>query len=70
MPSAYLKFKLPDENDEFQLALDAGKIASAVYELAGWLRDQEKYHGNKPFRPSTVRQKLFEFFEDAKDYIQ
>jgi hypothetical protein len=38
-----LKFKLPEEAEEFATAQNAGKYFSALWELDNWLRSKLKY---------------------------
>lgn len=38
-----LRFKLPEEQDEFVTATNAGKYSSIIHELNEWMRGQVKY---------------------------
>lgn len=38
-----LEFNLPDENDEFELAVNARKLHSVIVEMDRWLRSKTKY---------------------------
>lgn len=39
-----LKFKLPEERDEFEVAQKAADYKIALFELDQWLRSRIKYH--------------------------
>jgi len=66
---AILKFKLPDEQSEFDLANNAGKMYSILWDFDQWLRSEIKYDSGR-FTPEEqdlldrVRTKLYDFFND------
>ena len=43
MPKAVLRFKLPEEQSEFNSALKGGNFKSVLWELDQWLRGKLKY---------------------------
>lgn len=51
MAEATLKFQLPEEREEFELAANAGRLHSAAWDFTQWLRAQEKY-GEAPQWPT------------------
>jgi hypothetical protein len=40
---AILKFNLPDDQEDFNIALDGSKWALSMFELDQWLRSQTKH---------------------------
>jgi hypothetical protein len=40
---SYLKFKLPEEREEFDLALRAGRAEIVIENLFNWIRQKRKY---------------------------
>lgn len=62
-----LIFKLPEENEEFELAQKAGDYAIVLHEMDNWLRAKIKYEElpeeqEKIFQ--EVRDKLREFTQE------
>lgn len=43
MPKAILEFSLPEEEPEYMLASNAGRLVSVLYELRNHVRGQLKY---------------------------
>ena len=43
MPKATLEYNLPEEQDEFELAANAGKYYSVLWDLDQYLRNKVKY---------------------------
>jgi hypothetical protein len=43
MPEAILKFNLPEDQDDFELATNASKYYSVLWELDQYLRSKVKY---------------------------
>ncbi len=41
---ATLEFNLPDEQEEYSMAIDGGKYRAAVDEVYSWIRSQLKYN--------------------------
>ena len=54
---AILKFNLPEENQEFELATKASKMYCTLWEFDQWLRSEIKYGGKEL---DEVRDKLRE----------
>lgn len=44
MPTAILKFNLPEEQHEFDTATKAGDVKSMLWDFSNQLRSWEKYH--------------------------
>lgn len=57
---ATLEFNLPDNQHDFDCAVDGGKWMSAMWELNEWLRSQTKYP------PNTMSDDTHQAFEDAR----
>lgn len=56
-----LEFNLPEEEEEFDLACKAGKMASALYEIGQALRGAEKY--GPDMKASEFRKQFYEIVE-------
>jgi len=67
MPVATLTFNLPEEAEEHQIALDAWRYKSALYDMDQYLRSLSK-HGSekdlKEFNPIAAKEKLWQICED------
>ena len=62
MPRAILEFKLPEETEDHEVAVNGGKWKSLAWNLDQWLREQIKYSEKDEFQP--VRDKLHELAQD------
>jgi hypothetical protein len=60
---AILKFNLPDDQEDFNIALDGGKWALSMWELNNWLRSQIKHP------PEGMSDDTYKAFEDARDQL-
>lgn len=60
---AILKYTLPDDQAEFQMAMDAGKMHSVLREMDQWLRAQIKY------APDEMSQEKYEAFEECREEL-
>jgi hypothetical protein len=60
---AILKFNLPDDQEDFNIALDGGKWALSMFELDQWLRSQIKHP------PEGMSDDTYKAFEDARDQL-
>lgn len=61
MSKAVLRFKLPEEQEEFGMALHGVDYRSIIVDLDYWLKAQIKYGDNSQFTgPQEVRDKLWE----------
>lgn len=65
MPIAILKFKLPEEESEFNDAKHGTKIVCALQEFDTWLRNQSKYENKRSVSIESARKKLNELFLDS-----
>lgn len=59
---AILKFNLPEENQEFELATKAPKMYSTLWEFDQWLRSEIKYSGREEL--DEIRDKLRELMSN------
>ena len=48
MPKATLTFSLPEEREDYELCVNAGKIVCAVSDFKNWLRGCVKYGEEVP----------------------
>ena len=60
---AVLKFNLPDDQEDFNIALDGGKWALSMFELNQWLRSQIKHP------PDTMSDDTYKAFEETRDKL-
>jgi hypothetical protein len=60
---AILKFNLPDDQEDFNIALDGSKWALSMFELNQWLRSQIKHP------PEGMSDDTYKAFEDARDQL-
>jgi hypothetical protein len=64
---AILKFNLPEEKEQFQMAILGSKMHSTLLEMDQWLRKQYKYMPDEEYSEDaykayeTARNKLREF---------
>ena len=67
---AYLKFDLPEDQDDFTLATKGVKYRLCLYDLNEWLQSELKYRGELWPEKSgyitleKVRDRLFEILDD------
>lgn len=70
MPEAILKFNLPEDQDEFEMASNGGKYVSLIYEVTEDIRRKLKYEGDK-LAKMTAMQALEELqsliYEELKE---
>lgn len=60
---AILKFNLPEDQEDFNIALDGSKWALSMWELNNWLRSQIKHP------PEGMSDDTYKAFEDARDQL-
>ena len=60
---AILKYNLPDDQEDFNIALNGGKWALSMWELNNWLRSQIKHP------PADMSDDTYKAFEDARDQL-
>jgi hypothetical protein len=60
---AILKFNLPEDQEDFNIALDGGKWALSMWEMNNWLRSQIKHP------PEDMSDDTYKAFEDARDQL-
>ena len=61
MPKATLSFSLPDEREEFETAINAGKYHSALWDLREAFRQKAKYSEDD----KTTWDEAYQFFWDT-----
>ena len=62
---AILKFNLPEDHIEFELAVNGSKMHSVLWEMDQWLRAQYKY------MPDTeYSQDKYDTFEKCRDQLR
>jgi len=58
---AILKYNLPEDQAEFQIAIDAHKMYSLLFEFDQWMRTQIKY------APDEMSQEKYEALEECRE---
>lgn len=61
---AILEFLLPDEKDEYDLAINGSKYAIIWEDLQEWLRQKYKYDNKTTLKIEDIRKKMCELYED------
>ena len=61
---AILEFNLPEENDEFDLAVNAVKWYSVCWELDQYLRSKTKY------APDSMPNEVYEALNETRDKLR
>lgn len=56
MPTATLTFKLPEEGSEHRLAIRAGEMSSALWEIAQKIRARLKYESPSKAESDTLEE--------------
>ena len=60
---AILEFNLPEDQTEYQMANDASKMFSTLWDMKQWLRGQVKY------APDEMSQETYNAFEECRDKL-
>lgn len=58
---AILKYNLPEDREEFEMAVNSGKMSGLLFEYDQWLRAQIKY------APDEMSQEKLEAFEECRE---
>ena len=66
MPKVTLVFSLPEEREEYEMAINGAKYASVISKYADFLRQQYKYQGKETIETYSAREKLFRLLEEAE----
>jgi len=67
---AILEFNLPEENIEFEMAVNASKMHSVLWQMDQWLRAQYKYMSDAEYNEAAYdayeksRQQLLNFMSE------
>ena len=59
-----LKFDLPEETKEFELANNATKLYSVLWEMDQWLRSNTKY------APDTMSEDTYNTFQQCREQLR
>jgi hypothetical protein len=60
---AILKFNLPDDQEDFDTAVNGAKWSLAMWELNNWLRSQTKH------ATDSMSDDTYKAFEDTRDKL-
>lgn len=69
MPKLKLKFKLPEEQPEANLALKGGEYFAVLHDLDQMLRDITKYNNN-PFAGGKATEEQIQLAEQIREYLR
>ncbi len=58
------EFSLPEEREEYEIQLNAGKLYSAVWDYAEWLRGICKHGNPDEYNAQKCREKLYELLNE------
>ena len=62
---AILKFNLPEDHIEFEMATNGSKMHSVLWEMDQWLRAQYKYMSDEEYSKDK-----YETFEKCRDQLR
>ena len=62
---AILEFNLPEDQSDFDLAVNGAKAQVALWEMDQWLRAQYKYMSDKEYSEDK-----YETFEKCRDHLR
>jgi hypothetical protein len=62
---AILKFNLPEDQSDFDLAVNASKAQSALWEMDQWLRSQYKYMSDAEYSKDK-----YETYEKCREHLR
>jgi hypothetical protein len=62
---ATLEFNLPEDHIEFEMAVNASKMHSVLWEMDQWLRQQYKYMPD-----SEYSQDKYDTFEKCREHLR
>ena len=60
---AILKYNLPEDREDFEMAVNASKISALLFDYDQWLRAQIKY------APDEMSQEKLEAFEECREML-
>jgi hypothetical protein len=60
---AIFKFNLPEEQDEYQMFIDANKMHSVLWEMKQWLRKETKYCAD------NISEDTYKAFEECREKL-
>jgi hypothetical protein len=61
---AILEFSLPEENEEYELHVQASAFLAAMDDYAQWLRSVCKYGNPDDHNAESCREKFYEFIRE------
>jgi len=59
-----LRFNLPEDQDEYENCINAGRLAAAVADFADYLRREWKYGERELYDIEEIRDKFYECMRD------
>jgi hypothetical protein len=60
---AILEFNLPEEQEEYQMFIDASKMQNVLWEMNQWLRSQTKH------APDSMSDDTYKAFEECREKL-
>ena len=61
---AYLRFDLPDDNEDYKMHCQTSELHCAIYDFDMWLREYTKYGDPKKVDADSCREKLWELLRE------
>jgi hypothetical protein len=65
MSKITLEFNLPDEDTEFETAVNGKHLATILWDVDQWLRSEQKYNERESIPVDELRDKLREMLYEA-----
>lgn len=65
MPKYIIEFTLPEEREEFEIAIQAGKFHSALWDLSNEIRSRTKHLDDKSTTWDEVRELFHEVLNES-----
>lgn len=66
MPRSYISFNLPEEQEEFEICMNASKYKNVLYDIDKYLRNLAKHHDKKTVSIEEVRNLIYKLAEEEK----
>lgn len=64
MPKVILEYNLPEESEEYELAMNGSKYHSILWELQNYARTLRKYDERKVLPKEEIVNKIYELLKD------
>jgi hypothetical protein len=65
MTTKTITCEIPTDQADWELYENAGKMHSALTELANWMREEQKYRNTKSIKIDKLREKFYEIINNS-----